>query len=117
MNIDERWAWRLLRVPLIGRYANRQIVIPVTPTPTEHWAYARQHHTDRPPRHFVVRNDTIGLFWCDPYNLTDGDPRRQWGKLDRAWRFPCEDEARDIMAGEGVSGRVLCVDRAGGLDP
>lgn len=54
---------------------------------------------DKPvkPRYFyVVKHQSLGLYLLDPYRIKNnsGDPRKDWGKYQQAWRFPSWESAQ-----------------------
>lgn len=45
--------------------------------------------------YYVIRHPRFALYLARPYDPS-GDPRRDWQRLDRAWRFVSHDAAEDI---------------------
>ena len=58
---------------------------------------------------WIVRHRRLGLFWRDPYGVRArfGDPRSDWGREDRAWRFTTEAEARRQIIEQDVPGVLV----------
>lgn len=76
--------WRLRCRPIIGMFIRDQELYAPIGT------------------YWIVENPRTHLYWCDPYHSRTGGV--DWGPYHRAWRFPNDDTARDMMATERVTG-------------
>ena len=101
-----RVAWRVLHWPVVGRWANRQIPVPVTPDPVDHWR-ASKAGVAWPDVCYLVRHDVTGLFWRDVWGFYGGDPRKTWGRADDAYRFGTSGEAFDMIDQTDTPGHVV----------
>lgn len=61
------------------------------------------------PTHcYVIRHPRFVWYMRDPYSLkaVSDDPRRQWGQLRQAYRFPTEETARSCVMWQELDGIV-----------
>ena len=64
------------------------------------------------PTHcYVIRHPTLVWYLRDPHRLRDSsdDPRRQWGPIHQAWRFPTCDSAENCLMWQEYTGVIEAV--------
>ena len=61
------------------------------------------------PTHcYVIRHERFVWYMRDPYMMRDSsvDPRRQWGQLRQAYRFPTRDAAEYCLQWQEIDGVI-----------
>lgn len=63
----------------------------------------------RPTTMFVIKNPRLTLYHRDPFQARPnaGDPRSDWGTIQRAWRFRTADSAQYAMDSTGIEGEII----------